>query len=109
MTKETTTPKTKPANKATTEASNEVIAKNFKNMLNKTYEMRIDDQPVTEGGLNCIGGWKASLKTKQTTVEFDEKALADISYDKGDYQLNDKEGKGRKVAFYTMRKVSPRL
>ncbi len=36
MTKETTTPKTKPANKATTKASNEVIAKNFKNMLNKT-------------------------------------------------------------------------
>ncbi|MTI11957.1 hypothetical protein [Sansalvadorimonas verongulae] len=100
---------TKTTNKSTAAASTEIIAKNFKAMLNKTYEVRIDEQPVTEGGLNCIGGWKATLKTASEEVAFDEKALAEIRYEKGDYLLDDAKGKGRTVAFYTMRKVSPRL
>ena len=99
-------PETRPATKT---SSPEVVAKNFKSMMNKAYEMRIDDEPVREGGLNCIGGWKASLKTDKETIEFDEAALAEVRYEKGDYLLDDTGGKGRTVAFYTMRKVSPRL
>ena len=109
MTKETKTPETKDANKSTASASTKTIAKNFKAMLNKSYEVRIDEHPVTEGGLNCIGGWKASLTTAKGEVIFTEEALAEIRYEKGDYLLDDAEGKGRSVAFYTMRKVSPRL
>ena len=109
MGKETKTSETKNTNKSTASASTQTIAKNFKAMLNKSYEVRTDEQPVTEGGLNCIGGWKASLKTAKGEAIFTEHALAEIRYEKGDYLLDDAEGKGRSVAFYTMRKVSPQL
>ncbi len=100
-------PETKPE-KATSPDSS-LVAINFKSMINKPYEMRIDGEPVKEGGLNCIGGWKATLKTAAESIEFEAKALEGIRYTKGDYLLDDTQGKGRTVAFFTMRKVSPRL